>query len=99
VDYARDMLLQYARLYPTLGPHPEGRGQIPGRVFWRVLNDSVWLVNAIQGYDAIRDALSAEDRDTIESRCSGRWRFLAASRRTTTRSITATPRGRWRLPA
>ncbi len=68
VDYARDMLLQYARLYPTLGPHPEGRGQIPGRVFWQVLNDSVWLVNAIQGYDAIRDALSANDRDTIESK-------------------------------
>lgn len=68
VDYARDMLLQYAQLYPTLGPHPEGRGQIPGRVFWQVLNDSVWLVNAIQGYDAIRDALSAEDRNTIESK-------------------------------
>ena len=68
VDYARDMLLQYAQLYPTLGPHPEGRGQIPGRVFWQVLNDSVWLVNAIQGYDAIRDALSANDRNTIESK-------------------------------
>lgn len=68
VDYARDMLLQYAQLYPTLGPHPEGRSQIPGRVFWQVLNDSVWLVNAIQGYDAIRDALSAEDRNTIESK-------------------------------
>ncbi|MEE9877159.1 MAG: alginate lyase family protein [Stenotrophomonas maltophilia] len=68
VDYARDMLLQYAQLYPTLGPHPEGRGQIPGRVFWQVLNDSVWLVNAIQGYDAIRDVLSAEDRNTIESK-------------------------------
>ncbi|HCR32647.1 MAG TPA: alginate lyase, partial [Stenotrophomonas sp.] len=67
VDYSRDMLLQYAKLYPTLGPHPEGRGQIPGRVFWQVLNDSVWLVNAIQGYDAIRDALSAQDRQIIDS--------------------------------
>ncbi|KIP80923.1 alginate lyase [Stenotrophomonas maltophilia] len=66
VDYARRMLLEYATLYPTLGPHPEGRGQIPGRVFWQVLNDSVWLVNAVQGYDAIRDALSAKDRQTID---------------------------------
>ncbi|GAB3061944.1 oligoalginate lyase [Stenotrophomonas tumulicola] len=66
VDYARRMLLEYARLYPTLGPHPEGRGQIPGRVFWQVLNDSVWLVNAVQGYDAIRDALPAKDRQTID---------------------------------
>jgi len=68
VDYSRDMLLQYAKLYPTLGPHPEGRGQIPGRVFWQVLNDSVWLVNAIQGYDAIRDALSAQNRQIIDSK-------------------------------
>ena len=67
VDYARDMLLQYAQLYPTLGPHPEGRGQIPGRVFWQVLNDSVWLVNAIQGYDAIRDVLSAEEVARFEA--------------------------------
>ena len=66
VDYARRMLLEYAKLYPTLGPHPEGRGQIPGRVFWQVLNDSVWLVNAVQGYDAIRDALPAKDRQTID---------------------------------
>ena len=66
VDYARRMLLEYARLYPTLGPHPEGRRQIPGRVFWQVLNDSVWLVNAVQGYDAIRDALPAQDRQTID---------------------------------
>ncbi|MDX3933379.1 MAG: alginate lyase family protein [Stenotrophomonas sp.] len=66
VDYARRMLLEYATLYPTLGPHPEGRGQIPGRVFWQVLNDSVWLVNAVQGYDAIRDALPAKDRQTID---------------------------------
>lgn len=36
-------------------------------MFWQVLNDSVWLVNAIQGYDAIRDALSPQDRQTIES--------------------------------
>lgn len=68
VDYARRMLLEYAALYPTLGPHPEGRGQIPGRVFWQVLNDSVWLVNAVQGYDAIRDALPAKDRQTIDDR-------------------------------
>lgn len=68
VDYARRMLLEYATLYPTLGPHPEGRGQIPGRVFWQVLNDSVWLVNAVQGYDAIRDALPAKDRQTIDDK-------------------------------
>ncbi|KER80011.1 alginate lyase [Xanthomonas arboricola pv. celebensis] len=65
-DYARDVLLAYARLYPTLGAHPAGRGQVPGRLFWQSLNDSVWLVYASQGYDAIRDTLSAQDRVTID---------------------------------
>lgn len=65
-DYVRDMLLQYARLYPTLGPHPAGKGADAGRLFWQTLNDSVWLVNAIQGYDAIRDTLSDKDRRDID---------------------------------
>ncbi|MBB3857128.1 hypothetical protein FHY29_002501 [Xanthomonas arboricola] len=65
-DYARDVLLAYARLYPRLGAHPAGRGQVPGRLFWQSLNDSVWLVYASQGYDAIRDTLSAQDRATID---------------------------------
>jgi oligo-alginate lyase len=65
-DYARDLLLAYAELYPTLGKHPAGRGQVPGRLFWQSLNDSVWLVHASQGYDAIRDTLSAADRRSID---------------------------------
>jgi hypothetical protein len=67
-DYARDLLLGYAKLYPGLGAHPQGRGQIPGRLFWQTLNDSVWLVSAVQGYDAIRDTLSAADRATIDNK-------------------------------
>ena len=64
--YARDMLLAYAALYPTLGAHPAGRSEVPGRLFWQMLNDSVWLVHAVQGYDAIRDTLSAADRKRID---------------------------------
>ncbi|WDS37741.1 alginate lyase family protein [Pseudoxanthomonas sp.] len=64
--YARDVLLQYARLYPTLGPHPAGRNEVPGRLFWQMLNDSVWVVHAIAGYDAIRDTLSPADRQNID---------------------------------
>ena len=65
-DHARDLLLAYAKLYPTLGRHPAGRDEIPGRLFWQTLNDSVWLVHGIQGYDAIRGSLSAQDRRTID---------------------------------
>jgi len=65
-DYARRMLLAYAKLYPTLGQHPAAKNEAGGRLFWQSLNDAVWLVYAVQGYDAIRDTLSAQDRQTID---------------------------------
>ncbi len=66
-DHARALLLAYAKLYPTLGKHPAASNQVPGRLFWQSLNDSVWLVYAAQGYDAIRDTLSPADRATIDA--------------------------------
>lgn len=74
-DHARDLLLAYAELYPTLGRHPAGRGEIPGRLFWQTLNDSVWLVHGIQGYDAIRNGLTEAERARIEG---GVFRPMAA---------------------
>ncbi|MFV3126533.1 heparinase II/III domain-containing protein [Niveispirillum sp. KHB5.9] len=68
VDFSRDMLLAYAKIYPGLGPHPAGRGEIPGRLFWQTLNDSNWLFYAIQGYDAVRAAMAEKDRKIIEDK-------------------------------
>ncbi|MEP3225702.1 MAG: heparinase II/III family protein [Parasphingorhabdus sp.] len=66
-DYARDILLAYAALYPTLGEHPARKNsQSSGRLFWQVLNDAMWMVDSIQGYEAIRDSLSAADRQNID---------------------------------
>ena len=65
-EHVRALLLAYAKLYPTLGPHPAHANQTAGRLFWQSLNDSVFLVHAIQGYDAARDAFSVADRKTIE---------------------------------
>jgi hypothetical protein len=65
-DYAGKMLLAYAKLYPGLGPHPAASNEAAGRLFWQSLNDAVWLVYSIQGYDAVREALSPQDRQTIE---------------------------------
>ena len=65
-DNARALLLAYADLYPGLGEHPMKKEQTPGRLFWQSLNESVWLVHAIQGYDAIVDTLSGDEKSIIE---------------------------------
>ena len=67
LDFVRNMLVAYADLYPTLGLHPARVNQQPGKLFWQNLNDSVWLVNAIQGYGAVRADLSAADRNHIDN--------------------------------
>ena len=65
--YVRDMLLQYAAMYPTLPLHPQQRSYARGKLFWQCLNDSNWLVYMSQAYDAIYDWLSAAERDTLET--------------------------------
>ncbi len=65
-EFARDMLLEYAELFPTLGRHPVIRSSSPGRLFWQSLNEAVWLLYSIQGYDAIIDSLDGADREIIE---------------------------------
>jgi hypothetical protein len=67
-DHVRAMLLAYADLYPGLGPHPARANQTAGRLFWQSLNDSVFLVNAVQGYAEIRASLSAADRQRIDDK-------------------------------
>jgi len=38
--YVRDMLLEYAKLYPTLPIHPQTRSYARGKLFWQCLNDA-----------------------------------------------------------
>lgn len=74
-ELARDMLLVYAKMYPGLGEHPMKKEQSPGRLFWQSLNESVWLLTSIQGYDAIYESLTTSERETIET---GLFRPLAS---------------------
>jgi hypothetical protein len=67
VEHARDILLAYAEIYKELPLHPERKNQGPGKLFWQSLNESVWLVYTIQGYNAIADALDADTRTKIET--------------------------------
>jgi hypothetical protein len=66
--FIRDMLLQYAALYPTLGKHPMAASDEYGRLFWQTLNENVWMVHVAQAYDCIYDWLTPADRETIEGK-------------------------------
>jgi len=64
--YVRDMLLAYAKLYPTLPLHPQERSYARGKIFWQALNDSNWLVYVSQAYDCVYDFISPADRAHLE---------------------------------
>ncbi len=66
--FIRQMLLKYAQLYPTLGPHPFAHKQAPGKLFHQMLNETVWLVHTLQAYDCIYNWLTPEDRSRFETR-------------------------------
>lgn len=66
LQYVKNMLNAYAKLYPTLGLHPERKEQSPGKLFWQSLNDCVWLVYTIQAYDAVKGQLSQQEIQNIE---------------------------------
>ena len=65
--YVKVMLIEYARLYPTLPVHPQTRSYARGKLFWQCLNDSNWLVYTSQAYDCIYEWLSKEERDILEN--------------------------------
>ncbi len=64
--YIRDMLLEYADMYPTLPIHPTDRSYATGKIFWQCLNDANWLVYVSQAYDAIYGFLTPQEIEKIE---------------------------------
>lgn len=68
-DYVKEMLFEYAAMYPTLPPHPKRKigKQNPGKLFWQSLNEAVWLVYTSQAYDLIIASLTAAEKEKIES--------------------------------
>ena len=63
--YIRDMLLEYAEMFPTLGKHPAKRSYARGKLFWQCLNDANWLVYTSQAYDCIYDWLDVDTRTKL----------------------------------
>lgn len=66
-NYVKDMLMAYAKLYPTLPVHPQTRSYARGKLFWQCLNDSNWLVYSAQAYDCVYNWLSESDRAVLEN--------------------------------
>ncbi len=66
-DYVGKFLLAYADVYPGWELHPAKKEQSPGRMFWQNLNESMFLLNISQSYAAIKDTLTQEQRDKIET--------------------------------
>ncbi len=64
--YIRDMLLEYAAMYPKLPIHPTDRSYATGKIFWQCLNDANWLVYVSQAYDCIYDFLTEKERTILE---------------------------------
>ncbi|WP_035467717.1 alginate lyase family protein [Algoriphagus mannitolivorans] len=65
--HAKQLLYAYAKMYKSLPLHPEKKEQTPGKLFWQSLNEAVWLVYSIQGFDAIKSYLSVEERQYLKS--------------------------------
>ncbi len=65
--YIRDMLLEYAEMFPNLGKHPAERSYARGKIFWQCLNDANWLVYTSQGYDCIYDWLDEETKTKLNT--------------------------------
>ncbi|SHJ15802.1 Heparinase II/III-like protein [Mesonia phycicola] len=68
-NYVKDMLLQYADLYPTLSLHPKRKENHPaGKLFWQGLNEAVWLFYTIQAYDLVKSEIKSKERKQIEKK-------------------------------
>lgn len=65
-QFVHDMLMKYADLYPTLGIHPLVKSEVPGKLFWQTLNESVWLVHTANAYDCVYSFINETDRNYIE---------------------------------
>lgn len=65
--FVKNMLNEYAKLYPSLPLHPVQKSNYRGKLFWQGLNECVWLVHTAQAYDCIYDYLSVTERQNIEA--------------------------------
>ena len=64
--FVKEMLFEYAAMYPNLPLHPTMKSYATGKIFWQCLNDANWLVFTSQAYDCVYDFLSKDERKKLE---------------------------------
>jgi hypothetical protein len=64
--FVKEMMMEYADMYPKIPIHPTQRSYATGKIFWQCLNDANWLVFTSQAYDCIYEYLSKEERQHLE---------------------------------
>ena len=71
-ETVRKVLLGYADAYLTYPRHdnsgPNERNRDAARAFSQILDESVWLIDLLQGYDAVASEIPAADRARIADR-------------------------------
>lgn len=86
--FVKNMLMEYARIYPNLALHPIQKSNYRGKLFWQGLNECVWLVHTAQAYDCIYDYLSEKERVYIERNLFRRMvQFIAVDNQATFNKI------------
>ncbi|MEE1675903.1 heparinase II/III family protein [Agarivorans aestuarii] len=67
LDYARSMLVEYAKVYPTLELNTSRDTNPPGRLFHQTLNENMWMLYASCAYSCIRHKLAEDEQQLIEN--------------------------------
>lgn len=68
-EYIRDMLLDYARKYPTYMVHNSNREPSEahsGKMFAQSLDEAVWATDAARAYDVAKPVITLEEQRFIE---------------------------------
>ncbi|RJG49928.1 heparinase II/III domain-containing protein [Motilimonas pumila] len=65
--YAKEMLVEYAKVYPTLELNTSRDSNPPGRLFHQTLNENMWMLYASCAYSCIRHELTEAEQNLIET--------------------------------
>lgn len=68
LNFIRDCLLQYVKVYPELDYAKAFTPNPPGKLFHQILNEHMWLLFASAGYSCVKHSLSDKDKSLIEQK-------------------------------